>query len=691
MIPRVAHFVFGLREQDEPFHPVHFLAVESCRRVLAPDVIYFHHKHLPWGPYWERIRPYLTLVPVDLVDDVLAADYSEARVPPAYRYAHHADFIRLDALIEHGGVYADIDTVFVRPFPDDLFESRFVIGREAPAVDERTGEPRPSLCNALLLSEQGSRFARAWRERMAGELDGTWSNHSGFLSQALTEEMPAEVRVEPESTFFSFRSDREGLADLLERDLPLPEGALSVHLWAHLWWDRWRRDFSQVHSGHLTAAGLRGARTTLSRLARPYLATEAAAGRGASDVASPDRPDWLYLSLDEISGYGEAADRCRAALEDSGVDVEWTPFVPGGGWGVVLRAGAGAGPVRGPRRPGGRAGGVRPRGRGPPGSRVLPARPRPRPRGLPGRPLRLGDGPDPRPLGPVPRCDRPARRALAVQRRRHRRLERRDAGGGGPPRRPGGPPRASGACAHTGRAAVRLLHDRRLDRAQGSLQDGRGLPPGVPRIGPGPPDREDLEPRLAAARAGRPLAGGAGHDGVVAGQLLRRPPRPAGRPARHPALSADREIEELHAGGDCFVSLCRGEGWGLGAFDAAAHGNPVVITGFGGQLDYLAGSPYLVDFELVPVVDPMGFPSYAPDQRWAEPDLDHAAALLRAVAGGPEQATEGAGLLGEEIRHRYRPAAIADAFRAAVDAHRHTPPKAVGPEGAAAARTTRPR
>src|ERR1019366_7870019 len=36
------------------------------------------------------------------------------------------------------------------------------------------------------------------------------------------------------------------------------------------------------------------------------------------------------------------------------------------------------------------------------------------------------------------------------------------------------------------------------------------------------------------------------------------------------------EISSLHRRGDCFVSLCRSEGWGLGAFDAAAHGNPVV-------------------------------------------------------------------------------------------------------------------
>ncbi len=129
------------------------------------------------------------------------------------------------------------------------------------------------------------------------------------------------------------------------------------------------------------------------------------------------------------------------------------------------------------------------------------------------------------------------------------------------------------------------------------------------------------------------------------------------------------EIEALHRRGDCFVSLTRSEGFGLGSFDAAAHGNPVVITGFGGQLDYLAGAPYLVRFDLVPVEDPMGYPSFAPDQRWAQPDIDHAASLMRAVAQKPDEARQACGPLAAEIRDRFRPEAVAAAFRGAVERH----------------------
>lgn len=109
----------------------------------------------------------------------------------------------------------------------------------------------------------------------------------------------------------------------------------------------------------------------------------------------------------------------------------------------------------------------------------------------------------------------------------------------------------------------------------------------------------------------------------------------AGRPNPPNILLVTRKLDEvqlasLHTRGDCFVSLCRSEGWGLGAFDAGAYGNEVVITGFGGQLDYLdVDTAHLVDHHLVAVDDPAGEPSYTPDQSWAEPSIRHGAALLR--------------------------------------------------------------
>lgn len=97
----------------------------------------------------------------------------------------------------------------------------------------------------------------------------------------------------------------------------------------------------------------------------------------------------------------------------------------------------------------------------------------------------------------------------------------------------------------------------------------------------------------------------------------------------------ERAMLQLHATGDCYVSLTRGEGWGMSAFDAAAYGRPVIMTGFGGQLDWLgADYPLLVDYQLAAVDSPTARRSYSPDQQWAEADPDHAARLMRQAFNG---------------------------------------------------------
>jgi glycosyltransferase involved in cell wall biosynthesis len=110
----------------------------------------------------------------------------------------------------------------------------------------------------------------------------------------------------------------------------------------------------------------------------------------------------------------------------------------------------------------------------------------------------------------------------------------------------------------------------------------------------------------------------------------------------------------LHRRGDCYISLCRAEGWGLGAFDAAASGKPVIITGLGGQLDYLGREyPFLVDWRWISVQDRHGRPAYTSDQNWAEPSMDHASRLMRRVFENPETAREKARLQARLIRHAF--------------------------------------
>jgi glycosyltransferase involved in cell wall biosynthesis len=94
-------------------------------------------------------------------------------------------------------------------------------------------------------------------------------------------------------------------------------------------------------------------------------------------------------------------------------------------------------------------------------------------------------------------------------------------------------------------------------------------------------------------------------------------------------------MEALFGEADLLLSLHRAEGFGLSLAEAMRRGIPVIATGWSGNADFLTpavGIP--VPWHLVPAEDPQRT-YHQPDQRWAEPDVDAAAAGLRALHDDP--------------------------------------------------------
>ena len=135
-------------------------------------------------------------------------------------------------------------------------------------------------------------------------------------------------------------------------------------------------------------------------------------------------------------------------------------------------------------------------------------------------------------------------------------------------------------------------------------------------------------------------------------------------------LLARHEIDALHDRCDCFLLLSHGEGWGLGAFEAAAAGNPVIVTGWGGTLSFLPdGYPYCVDYDLVPTVTapPDSWWGPRPGERWANARIEHAAALLRHVFEHREEARGWGRALQLHVRACFSPTRVTQALLGALE------------------------
>lgn len=94
----------------------------------------------------------------------------------------------------------------------------------------------------------------------------------------------------------------------------------------------------------------------------------------------------------------------------------------------------------------------------------------------------------------------------------------------------------------------------------------------------------------------------------------------------------EHEVLLLHSFGDCYISLTKGEGFGLTIFDAFKLKKELIVTGYGGHLDFLGQThPGLVDYKLKSVNEEKTKTFnylYTHDQLWAYPDLDHCYSLM---------------------------------------------------------------
>ena len=183
-IPRVLHYTFGMAADfgGKPWSLVHHVCLTSAITHIRPERVLFYCEYEPTGAWWELSRAMVTLVKIAAPREIFGN--------PLAHVAHRSDVVRLQKLIENGGIYLDADVLVQRDF-DDLLGESTVLGREGEV----------GMANAVILAEPNAPFLLRWLDayrtfRSRGR-DEFWNEHSVALPARLAKQYPQDITIPP--------------------------------------------------------------------------------------------------------------------------------------------------------------------------------------------------------------------------------------------------------------------------------------------------------------------------------------------------------------------------------------------------------------------------------------------------------------------------------------------------------------
>jgi len=269
VVPNIVHYVYSLAGDAREIQYFQYLAVRSALLTLKPDLILFHHARgfPPHGPYWDLLAQHIVLSPIDPPADVFGR--------PLTHYAHKADVIRLQVLLQYGGIYLDIDTFALRSFRQvGLLRKSAVLAMEEHWHKWASFWEPGGLCNAVIVAEPESPFLRRWLATYSSFDDNDWARHSVQLPWDMALAYPQEVTVLDNRAMFYPLWVEEDLRLVHEPSSPgwfgrgwdmLRSGQLAYHAW---------ESAAARYLENLTPVTVARGETSFNRMARTFMGPE---------------------------------------------------------------------------------------------------------------------------------------------------------------------------------------------------------------------------------------------------------------------------------------------------------------------------------------------------------------------------------------------------------------------------------
>jgi predicted O-linked N-acetylglucosamine transferase (SPINDLY family) len=225
-IPYIFHFIFF---GYTTFEYIHYLSIKTCYDNNPDATIYLYNTAEPVNNnWWNNIKKYIKLIQINPPENIFGNILKN--------YAHKADIIRLEKLIEFGGIYLDIDVLTIKSFKEIIDNATHgcIMGLQA------TNTQYEGLCNATIIAQPQSEFLIKWYDNYKTFNCEEWDNHSVHLPKRLAMEYPEIIQCYDNKAFFPiswwFSEKYKLFAKDSKYDNILNE-SYSIHVWETKWKD----------------------------------------------------------------------------------------------------------------------------------------------------------------------------------------------------------------------------------------------------------------------------------------------------------------------------------------------------------------------------------------------------------------------------------------------------------------------
>ena len=214
-IPKIIHFIyFGYTD----FKFVHYFAIKTAYDNNPSYKINLYNYKLPKNNIWfDLTLQYVNIIHTEPPESIYGNKLNT--------YAHRADIVRLEKLIEYGGFYLDIDVWTLKSFDSLLnIEETCIMGYQAEQSQFK------GLCNAVVGAKPQSAFLKIWLENYKSFKSDEWDKHSVYLPLELSKDHPSLIHIKSQEVFFPV--SWFDFNDLFKKNKKVNlDNSYTIHLW----------------------------------------------------------------------------------------------------------------------------------------------------------------------------------------------------------------------------------------------------------------------------------------------------------------------------------------------------------------------------------------------------------------------------------------------------------------------------